>query len=786
MKRVSVYTTMLTALVLGAAMLPALGETWQAEALPSLAQMVQDPAAGGGQALAISDQTEEVYLLKDCPLSLPQPGKYLLQFTMKVEHAGHLGTPLVCEAFQGAERVGWAVWFGADFTADGEYQELTVPIEARSPEPLHVTLGWAPAHNSRYYLHQYLGLAGGGPPTVSLARGDLGQVYLDRVALQPVSLTAGVSAVKCQYVHLRPGERQKSTVVVTNYQPRKQTVTLDLAVITKLDQVRKLHSWALELPAQNSRTVEYSWSVDEEEFGRQVMATLRQGEQVLDEVAEYFGVSDNVWLVGNSGSHGGYNEPDRPEHVNYCLPNPAEPVVHYLHWSALCTPELIERYFQNAEGTYVNVIEKFSGAPDQFSDMTPETETWRSGQGSYYESKSMLREIIRQAHERGVKVTTYGYGIGGGPPAYEFARQHPELMAYRADGRLWSSHFNTKWFEDWPDQGYGVWPRINPNFANPEVLDTAIREVIGSIDMFGWDGIRYDSHPYMVWATLSDLHGNLVPPRGTDIDALSAANIRSTKERVHAVHPDFVFGYNWGPLYAHEDRRGVRFPQSYAACLADGGMRLNEQVIMAFQPERPGHRWEEYASLYAQDATHTISLGGHYWIMRLLLRNRMDVLHQAALSLAARCHLYNSNLGPTAFGDLAQFLTRYSYFLWDPALEPVAEPDQLFTVEADRPPIWQPFVYRRQTPEGSQIIMHLVNTPVFEEVGANTEELVPPPVAVTIRLRDPALTERLTRISLLSPESPAQPQQLEATEGALQVSDLRLWKVLVFDYSDSS
>ncbi len=780
MKRVSLYTIVLTALILGVATLPLLGETWQAETLPSPAQMVQDPAAGSGQALAISDQAEETYLLKDCPLSLPQPGKYLLQFTMKVEHAGHLGTPVVCEAFQGQDRAGWAVWFGADFTADGEYQELTVPIEARSPEPLRVTLGWAPAHDSRYYLHQHLGIGGGGPSTVSLAWGDLGQVYLDRVALQPVSLTAGVSAVKCQYVHLRPGERQKSSIVITNYLPTPQRVTLELAAVTRLDKVRPLHSWALELPAQSSRTVEHTWSVGQEEFGRQVQATLRQGQRVLDQAEEYFGVSRNIWLVGNNAAHGGYYEPGK---YSFYLPNPTEPVVGYLHWSALCTPELIKKWFQtHTDGKYVNVIEKFSWPPDLFSDLTPETETWRSGQGSYYESKSMLRELIRQAHTRGIKVTSYAYLVGGGPPAYEFARRHPDLMSYRRDGRLWQARFNTKWFEDWPDAGYGVWARIMPNCAQPEVMDTHIREMIESVKMFGWDGVRYDSHPGMV-TIHPDLEGNLVPPPGADQDELSAANIRSTKDRVHAVYPDFGFGYNWGPIY---ERRGVKTPQSYAAALAGGGMRLNEQVIGAGEPEHLGHIWKEYARIYAEDASHTISLGGHYWIMRLKLGNRMDVLHQAALSLAARSHLYNGPLGPTTFGDLAQFVTRYSYFLWDPALEPVAEPDQLFTVEADRPPIWQPFVYQRQTPEGSQIIMHLVNTPVFEEVGANTEELVPPPVAVTIRLRDPALTERLTRISLLSPESPAQPQQLEATDGTLQVSDLRLWKVLVFDYSDST
>jgi len=777
-KRMPIRTLVAAVLVLAVAPVSVRADTWQAESLRSPVRTVEDPAAVGGQALAISDKDEEAFLLKDCVLPIPGPGKYVLELTIKVEHAGRLGTPIVCRIFQAGDEVAYAAWFGADFSADGRYQVMSLPFECRSAGPISITAGWRPAKNADYYLHQYLRIDGGKKPTISLSRGDLGHVFLDEVSVAAKNRSAGISALKCKKIHLRRGETQTCTVLVSNYTASPQELTLKLGAVTRINEVRPLRSWSLTLEPGASRALEHSWSVGQQEYGRQVQAVLMRGDEVLDSEEEYFGVSDNIWKLGNRARHRVYD--------------PLVPAVNYIHWSGLCTPELIEKYFrQSVDGTYVNVMEKFSWAPDFFSDMTPQQETWRSGQGTYYESKSMLKLIIQKAHERGVKVTTYGYGVAGGPPAYEFARKHPEWVCYEPpsdrglQGRLWQAVFNTRWFEDWPhltpDDYYHVWPRIQFNFAHPEVLEVAIRELKGSIEMFGWDGVRFDSHAYYVWARRPDLSGKIVPSEEADLDELSAANVLRTKREVHADYPHFDFGYNWGPIYA---RRGARHPKNYAACLSDGGMRLNEQVIMAAQPDRPGHVWQEYADIYAKDASHAIKLGGHYWVMQLRRGGRMDVLYQAVLSLAARCHLYNSGLGPTAFGNLARFATRYSYYLWDPELEPVEEPHKLFSVEAERAPIWRPFVYRRKTPKGMEIVMHLVNRPPFEAIGENGDDQVPPVSHVRIGLLDSEAAGRIGTVTVLSPEEPARPREIEFKEGVVEVGDLRLWKVLVLDFEE--
>lgn len=759
--------------------------TWQAESLSPSANVVVDPAAVGGKAVAVADQAPEAWLLKDQALSIPQPGKHVLVFRMKVEHSAHLGTPIVARAYQSGQEIGAAVWFGAHFTRDARYQDLALPVEVRASEPVRVTLGWRPVRNMNYYLHQYLHIPARSSEHAPVAQGDLGRVWFDQVGLRAKNQTAGISSVRCRKIHLRRDETQHATVVVSNYTASAQRVELAVEAVTRIDAVRRLGAWSLTLPAHGSRTVTHAWSVGGEAYGRQVRAVLRRGPDVLDRREAYFGVSDNIWQLGIRARHHVYNVPGRHRFI---LPDPPEPVVHYLHWSGLCTPERIERWFRtHIDGTYVNVIEKFSWAPDQFSDMTPETDTWRSGQGTYYESKPMLKRIIRTAHERGVKVTTYGYGTGGGPPAYEFARRHPEWVCYQKNGRLWQAVFNTKWFEDWPGltprDYYSVWPRIQPNFAHPQVLEKAIDELIGSIDMFGWDGVRYDGHAYYVWGGHPDLSGRVVPSREVDRDVLSTRNVMRTKRRVHAKHPHFAFGYNWGPIYP---KRGAKYPKTYAACLGNGGMRLNEQVIMAYRPERPGHRWRDYAHLYATDASHAIRLGGHYWVMCLKHGHRMDVLHQAVLSLSARCHLYNFSLGPDVFGDLARFATRYSYYLWDPALEPVNAPEQLFSVQADRMPIWRPLVYRRKTARGAQIVMHLVNAPVEDTIGANTQERVPPVVPeLVIRVRDRALAKALTRATVLSLDAPAEPRPVKPDGDRLRVRELRLWNILVIDTTDA-
>jgi 8-oxo-dGTP pyrophosphatase MutT (NUDIX family) len=65
-----------------------------------------------------------------------------------------------------------------------------------------------------------------------------------------------------------------------------------------------------------------------------------------------------------------------------------------------------------------------------WADMSPKEEEWLSGQGNYRESQTGIRTFIALCHETGIAVVTYAQTAFYGPKGFDWARQHPEWLAY--------------------------------------------------------------------------------------------------------------------------------------------------------------------------------------------------------------------------------------------------------------------------------------------------------------------------------------------------------------------
>ena len=88
-----------------------------------------------------------------------------------------------------------------------------------------------------------------------------------------------------------------------------------------------------------------------------------------------------------------------------------------------------------------------SGRRTIFSALTPDTDSWLSGQARYAEAKTGvvdfphwgkiygLKDGIALAHKYGIKVVTYAKLTGGGTYGMEMARKHPE-MVWQNEGTL--------------------------------------------------------------------------------------------------------------------------------------------------------------------------------------------------------------------------------------------------------------------------------------------------------------------------------------------------------------
>ena len=95
---------------------------------------------------------------------------------------------------------------------------------------------------------------------------------------------------------------------------------------------------------------------------------------------------------------------------------------------------------------------------------------------------------------------------------------------------------------------------------------------------------------------------------------------------------------------------------------------------------------------------------------------------------AAQHHLVACVSVLPSFEPSFQFQTRYSRFLWAPDIKVVPEAEKAVTVKTPEALWWKDLVYRRDTKDGYDLIIHLVRIPPTEKWDINWID-EPPPLA---------------------------------------------------------
>jgi len=237
----------------------------------------------------------------------------------------------------------------------------------------------------------------------------------------------------------------------------------------------------------------------------------------------------------------------------------------------------IDDLINNLRKEYYNGFEKFFWAPDDFIDLTPEKDMWFSGQTRYMETKKGLIELIKKAHENGMKAITYAKLTGGGPVGIEMARRHPEWV-WHYKGTL-SVGRNVKQILEYDiptKKFWQCWIPVDYNMNDKKVVEMGIKELIESARMFGWDGARWDGN-FDVRSEIYDFEGNLIEKLSPDqVDSRNAENMRITKEMISKVFPEYVYGYNWA-----NEGGCLKVNREVIELCRGGGLIMNEYINQA-------------------------------------------------------------------------------------------------------------------------------------------------------------------------------------------------------------
>jgi hypothetical protein len=609
---------------------------------------------------------------------------------------------------------------------------------------------------------------------------DRAVYYLvDAVAYRPISHSGQVVRVEIDKIRYLPGATLKGCAVVADAGGRGGAGVLNLYLEHNVNDRVKTQSLPVTLGPE-TKMVSFEVPLPQEELGYALVTEfVSEDGKSRHESAEYFNIAKNFQRVAIFG--GGLATRD-----------------------ARLDDGTIRRGLTEARKAYFSASEYFAWAEDDLVEMSPDADFWSSGQTNYRMHKQTMQRQIQLAHEQGFAVSTYGKFLMSGLPGWETAYDYPNdhRGQYNYPVGMWGGvhvgDFDLR--RDRIFVSYGRLPNVPGNAfrtwwssfvpispdGTPRMARIAAEECVRSIEMFGWDAIRWDGHPRAGWHQCGR-SGTYSPWAARQIQSL----VRYFKDIVAEKHPEFLHGYNY---------LGVERKKGYDWAVEDyeldelcrgGGLLMNESIGNA----SAGYTFAQIADNLQVDGDLCRERGGYYLGISYAM-SRRDIIIESALWAAGGCRPYNTAMD----FETRRYCTRYSQYTFDEHLCRLDTPEKVLSPQAETKLWWQPFVYEtplKQVPpptsgrgtggEGRrQLVINLLNLPLQDPRPNNREGKAEPvwnmPAGtdpVTFVLTLPAGL-RATAVNLIEPRSLAV-TPLELGAGRFTVPPIATWLVAVID-----
>lgn len=541
------------------------------------------------------------------------------------------------------------------------------------------------------------------PPPI----GDLSYL-LQAVALQRQDADLIVERVWPDNIHYYPGDQAQIEVRVRNASKRSHEGRLTVDLIHGLDSRTEIFKEDIAVPAGKALEKRLS-CVPPALYGHEIRATVTEGGKSHG-ASEYFGVSENLFELSISGSP--------PGGVSYDMGG--------LHQSLTISDERLMQQSRakamELRRDYINHVEYFSWAPDDFFNLAPKEDYWWSGTHVYIKVKREMKALIKAMQEQGIKVLTYAQPYPVGLDTQEELRRDPAIFAYQKHGD--------------PMVGYDYYrmksrTRIDMGRRGGEIkgalsliqmpaVDRGLDAIIASQKMFGWDGVRWDNRYYRAdnWP---NNEGKYFPMAGKTHRDYSVRNLKHIKKRLwDELGRRFLISHNNG--YKWRQSRGAAWDET----VKDGLMCMDEESCNIGGP------WRHFFNYGLTGNRVCHQLGGHY---QLFPPGRgptipSDVIYYLVACLATGSHPVVTNVEDHPAGHYGRFLTRYSAFFFAKDIKPLEKADQVISFPGleENALWWKPYANRLHLAGKEYLLFPLVVPPV---ASINKDLLAPIPSALS-------------------------------------------------------
>ncbi len=590
---------------------------------------------------------------------------------------------------------------------------------------------------------------------------------LHKAEIACLSKSVAVNSVRVNKVRYDPGETLKGTLTLQD--PGRSGV--EGSVSLYLERNLGDRTLVKQIPFKlhgDFETMPFEVPLPKEEFGYALVAVYETADgRDHSEAAEYFNVADRAYRIP----------------IYMCRPG----IV------SLMDEDKIRSTIEELHNNYINCVEIFFWGEDDMVGLSPKDDYWFSGQTCYHVSKKGLQDWIRIAHEHGISMSTYGKfimsGYLGWKTAYDYPNDH-KGQYYWTTG-MWEAtrvktldRFRYKEFAgpNSPAPGGGMsvaWQDfmpINPD-CTPQMVRIAAEEILRSIDMFGWDAVRWDGHPRGVGMFSGQIGGS-----GTydyTVARETQLFVRYFKDIVNAKHPKFGHGYNYlSPQDAPSHAWGVE-DYELDELAAGNGLLMNEGI----KGSCLGHPVEWFAGNVQVEGDLARERGG-----KLLLITGSDHSTEQDNFLLQLLTFAGGSCGYSMGNrEINRYATRFSQYCLDESLRRIAKPESLLQPAATNVNLWwTPYVFETAaTNNRKQLVVNLLNispkTAIAPVTGAKPgdQELAPGSSPVDLVATLPA-GYRLKAAHLINPFT-LQIQPIEVKNDRIPLPALRLWSVLILD-----
>ena len=548
----------------------------------------------------------------------------------------------------------------------------------------------------------------------------------------------------------RTSEPGRARVLLRNNTDTPQTVGVGGIVVGSIAAEQALPDRTEVVPAYADRPVTLEWS-HRGGWGFELRVVIRDVDGAeLDTAREYFGVTDRFVNMGQTTVwNAGWMRYD---------------------W---LTPAMVE----HAQRSYVGAIEYYCWAPDQVFDLTPDTESFEphtESQGVYRTrlTRTFLRDLVAAAHRRGLYVMAMDTGFAG----LDGALKHPDRVKYTKDGQMYlycgNIHDGRRFHA------------VGAHVFTPEAIRAWAEEMSASVDMFGWDGVRFDwnfipiapQDPLQMAAAKAskDVYRVAGMTSWYTVDGTSAHDLFPNPDRTAAdlcrlwrstvarKHPDFIYNTNYSV------NRGLfdEFPEYSRINCEDAGIQMESLLNVASRSPT----WEAWATVLTENMRILRPLRAQPFVGWMSGYAPGGVAHRnIQFIMMASGFRWNGPYGPrhSIDGTAERFrhALRFAEYFYDTDFIPQADPEALVRVAGpgvDRV-LWKPFVFVRRRGTAREVLVHMVNLPADDHIIMH-HELPEPRRGLTVTVQGGAAA-RPGECRLLVPDPAPHAQTLAVRAG---------------------